>query len=110
MRFEEGKFQCTYEEGKFQCTYIIPAGLKAFNLLYSLELQLFQRGLGSPLLAHADLLDYLLDRPHQRFILAAFRPQDLFLYDRDIDHMKVVVVTRPAPARRTWRGCARQRA
>ena len=41
MRFEEGKFQCTYEEGKFQCTYIIPAGLKAFNLLYSLELQLF---------------------------------------------------------------------
>ena len=30
-----------FEEGKFQCTYIIPAGLKAFNLLYSLELQLF---------------------------------------------------------------------
>ena len=56
---------------------------------------LVQRGLGSPLLAHADLLDYLLDRSHQRFILAAFRPQDLLLYDRNIDHMKVVVVHVP---------------
>ena len=35
---------------------------------------LVQRGLGSPFLAHADLLYRFLDRPHQRFILAAFRP------------------------------------
>ena len=53
---------------------------------------LVQRGLGIPLLTHADLLYRLLDRPHQRFILAAFRPQDLFLHDGDIDHMKVIVV------------------
>ena len=33
---------------------------------------LVQCGLGIPLFAHADLLDRFLDRPHQRFILAAF--------------------------------------
>ena len=32
---------------------------------------LVQRGLGSPLLTHADLLDYLLDRAAKRLILAA---------------------------------------
>ena len=82
----------TYEEGKFQCTYIIPAGLKAFNLLYSLELQLFQRGLGSPLFTHTDLLYRFLDCPNQRFILAPLRPQNFLLYDGDIDHMKVIMV------------------
>ena len=33
---------------------------------------LVQCGIGSPLLAHADLLDYLLDRAAKRLVLAAF--------------------------------------
>ena len=33
-----------------------------------------------------------LDRTHQRFILAAFRPQDLLFHDGNVDHMKVIVV------------------
>ena len=53
---------------------------------------LVQRGLGSPLLTHADLLDYLLDRAAKRLILAALRPQDLLFYDGKIDYMKVVVI------------------
>ena len=32
-------------------------------------------------------LDRFLDLPHQRFILAAFRPQDLLFHDGNVDHM-----------------------
>ena len=53
---------------------------------------LVQRGLGSPLLAHADLLDYLFDRAAKRLILAALRPQNLFFHDGEVDHMKMVVI------------------
>ncbi len=41
---------------------------------------------------YADLLYRFFDCPHQRLILAAFRPQDLLFHNRNIDHMKVVVV------------------
>ena len=55
-----------------------------------------QQGLGSPLLAPADLHDGLLDCADQCLILAAFRPQDLLFHHRYIDHMEVVVVDLPA--------------
>ena len=53
---------------------------------------LVQRGLGIPLFTHTDLLYRFLERTHQRFILAAFRPQDLLFHDGNVDHMKVIVV------------------
>lgn len=58
---------------------------------------LVQRGLGIPLFTHTDLLYRFLDRTHQRFILAAFRPQDLLFHDGNVDHMKVIVVYPCAP-------------
>lgn len=53
---------------------------------------LVQRGLGIPLFTHTDLLYRFLERTHQRFILAAFRPQDLLFHDGNVHHMKVIVV------------------
>ena len=55
-----------------------------------------QQGLGSPLLASADLHDGLLDCADQCLVLAAFRPEDLLFHHRHIDHMKMVVVDLPA--------------
>ena len=51
-----------------------------------------QQGLGCPLLAPADLHDSLLDGADQCLVLAAFRPQDLLLHHRHIDHMEMIVV------------------
>ena len=59
-------------------------------LLYTSSI--VQQGLGSPLLAPADLHDGLLDGTDQRLVLAAFRPEDLLFNHRHIDHMEVVVV------------------
>ena len=55
-----------------------------------------QQGLGCPLLAPADLHDSLLDCADQCLVLAAFRPEDLLFYHRNIDHMEMVVVDFPA--------------
>ncbi len=55
-----------------------------------------QQGLGSPLLASADLHDGLLDGADQCLVLAAFRPEDLLFHHRYIDHMEMVVVDLPA--------------
>ena len=51
-----------------------------------------QQGLGSPLLASADLHDGLLDCADQCLVLAAFRPEDLLFHHRHIDHMEMIVV------------------
>ena len=55
-----------------------------------------QQGLGSPLLASADLHDGLLDGADQCLVLAAFRPEDLLFHHRYIDHVEMVVVDLPA--------------
>ena len=55
-----------------------------------------QQGLGSPLLAPADLHDGLLDGADQCLVLAAFRPEDLLFHHRYIDHVEMVVVDLPA--------------
>ena len=51
-----------------------------------------QQGLGSPLLASADLHDGLLDGADQCLVLAAFRPEDLLFHHGHIDHMEMIVV------------------
>ena len=46
---------------------------------------------GQPLFTAADLHNGFLYRSSESFILAAFRPQNLFLHHRDIDHMKMIM-------------------
>ena len=46
-----------------------------------------QQGLGSPLLASADLHDGLLDGADQCLVLAAFRPEDLLFYGVSVDYL-----------------------
>ena len=53
---------------------------------------LVKHRLGLPFFTAADLRDRFLYRSPEGFILTSLRPQNLLLYHRDINHMKVVVV------------------
>ena len=50
-----------------------------------------QRGLGYPFFTAADLDDGFFDFAHQGFVFASLRPEDLFLYHRDVNHMKALI-------------------
>ena len=63
----------------------------------------------SPLLAHADLLNRLMTVPYRDYPCSA-STRIWVLHDRDIDHMKMMVVHILSQRIRTWHGCVHRRA